>query len=87
MANKDPDSMEIYLASTALVAFASFAKKNRVNGQLIQTIGYFLGPAQKNGKKRLIDTIVIPEQKGTHDSVEDNGCEGKRHYYLYKRIA
>ena len=49
-----------------------------VNCCLAQTFCYLLGPVQKTSEHDIwVDTIVIPEQTCSVDSVEDVGLEGQ----------
>ena len=66
----------INIPGIALRSFIDIAEKNLVNGKLVQTLCYLLGPPKKSSKDEIwIDTVVIPKQTGTDSSVEDEGIE------------
>ena len=66
----------INIPAIALRSFIDIAEKNLVNGKLVQTLCYLLGPPKKSSKDEIwIDTVVIPKQTGTDSSVEDEGIE------------
>ena len=79
MANSVADCKveKLHFSLAAFNSFVNFARKNKVDGKLVETIGYFLGPERNNKNYQVIDTVVIPEQIGKISSVEDNGCDGK----------
>ena len=68
----------INIPSIAFKSFIKIAQQNQISGNLLQTMCYLLGPAQKTTNEEiLIDTVVLPKQTCTNIWVEDKGIEEK----------
>ena len=73
---KNVDIKIINIPSIAFRSFVHIAEKNLINGNLVQTLCYFLGPKLKSSQDEIwIDTMVIPMQICSVSTVEDNGIE------------
>ena len=78
----------INIPKIAFRSFIDIADKNRVNGKLVQTLCYLLGPRKKSiDDETWIDTVVIPKQTGTDSTVEDDGIEEKDTFTYLKELS
>ena len=68
----------INIPSIAFWSFIKIAQRNQISGNLLQTLCYLLGPAQKTTNEEIwIDTVVLQKQTCTNIWVEDKGIEEK----------